>query len=203
MEKKKVNVTILSLLMIGLASSAIVGGTYALWSKNVKFENHLSSGNLQLKLERTKLTKVGLNTTTGLLVETTDNTTKDFTSSSSNIFDIGSGEMVVPGCYYETTLKLTNSGSVAFDYSVIFNVSDTTPNELAKQMKLSFNGTDKGYLADDKNKTFTIGTGSVNKGQSSEEFTIKVDFADLTTNNDAMGQTVNFDLTVNATQKTK
>ncbi len=208
MEKEKSNdklrLTLLtSLLLLLLSFGVLIGSSYSLWNLNQNVGIHLIAGNLNLKLERTKLTKKYLDTSTGLLKKGENTKTMDFTNSSSNIFDIADGEMVVPGCYYEATLKLTNSGSVAFDYSINFNVNDNVPSNLAKQMKISFNGTSKGYLADDKNKTFEIAKGSMNIKQSSDEFTIKVEFENLSNNNSAMNSTVYFDLSINATQKTE
>lgn len=205
LKKKAAKITILASLVILLASSIVVGATYSLWSSKTTIETHLTSGNLKLKLERTKLTKCKLAEGTGYLVTSNDDVIKDFTNTTQatdNIFDIESGELVVPGSYYEATLKLSNVGTVAFDYTVSLKVTDEDVAELAKQINVYFDDVDKGYLyTDSNNGEFEIKQGSMSKEDTAVIFKVKVEFKDLDTNNEAMDQSVKFDLKVNATQK--
>lgn len=206
MKKKALNVTILSLLMIVLASTAIVGGTYALWSSETKVESHLTSGNLKIKLERTNLTKCNVNQETGYLATTTNNDVIDFTNSSStnsNIFGIENGELIVPGSYYEATLKLSNNGTVAFDYVISLSLKDTLETTLAKQINVYFDDVEKGYLYNEtNNSSYELKTGIMSK-KDTYSFKVKVEFKNLenVTNNLAMDKDTKFDLKVVATQK--
>ncbi len=204
MKKKALGIVMVASLGILLAGSIAIGATYSLWSSKSSVENHLTSGNLTLKLERTKLTKCTLNNDTGYLVTKTDETVKDFsntTTANSNMFDIETGELVVPGSYYEATLKLSNVGSVAFDYTVKLTLSDETPSALASQIKVYIDDTASDYLYTETNSgKFDITTGQMGKADAAKEFKVKVAFEDLDTNNSAMDQKVNFDLVVDATQ---
>ncbi len=206
MKKKTLGIVMAASFGILLAASISIGATYSLWSAKTSVQNHLTSGNLALKLERTKLSKCNLSNDTGYLVTSTDTQVKDFTNTTtadSNIFDIESGELVVPGSYYEATLKLSNVGSVAFDYTVKLALSDENPDALASQLRVYIDGTASDYLYNENNNgKFDITTGQMGKEDSAKEFTIKVQFEDLEANNSAMDQKANFDITIDATQAT-
>ena len=184
----------------------IVGGTYALWSDNVTVENHLSSGTLQVKLERISLTKTYLDNETGYLVTAGPDTTMiDFTDTNTaddNVFGI-EDEKVVPCSEYEAKLRLTNNGDVAFTYDVIIKLNSAS-NALAEQLKVYIDGEDKGtldqYAVDGK---AIISTQTMAKNDAAKEFTVKIQFInDNDINNDAQDKEVKFDLLVNAVQKT-
>ena len=206
MKKKTMGIVTAASLGILLAASISIGATYSLWSAKTSVQNHLTSGNLALRLERTKLSKCSLDSGTGYLVTSTDAQVKDFTDTTtadSNIFDIGSGELVVPGSYYEATLKLSNIGSVAFDYTVRLALSDADPDALASQLRVYIDGKASDYLHNGSNGgKFDIAAGQMGKEDPAKEFTIKVQFEDLEANNSAMDQKANFDITVDATQAT-
>ncbi len=206
MKKKTLGITLAASMGILLAASISIGATYSLWSAKTTTETHLTSGNLALKLERTKLSKCNLNNETGYLETSTNTEVKDFTNTTtadSNIFDIESGELVVPGSYYEATLKLSNVGSVAFDYTVKLAITDENPDVLASQLKVYIDGMASDYLYNENNNgKFDITSGQVGKEDSNKEFTIKVQFENLEANNSAMDQEVNFDITIDATQAT-
>ncbi len=206
MDKSKVRTLLMACVMIMLCAAMIVGGTYALWSDNVKVENHLTSGTLQVKLERISLTKTYLDDETGYLVTTDPDTTiVDFTDTNTaddNVFGI-EDEKVVPCSEYEAKLRLTNNGDVAFTYDVIIKL-DSESNALAEQLKVYIDGEDKGtldqYAVDGK---AIISTQTMAKNDTAKEFTIKIHFInDDNVNKDAQGKEVKFDLLVNAVQKT-
>jgi predicted ribosomally synthesized peptide with SipW-like signal peptide len=189
-----------------LCAAMIVGGTYALWSDNVTVENHLSSGTLQVKLERISLTKTYLDNETGYLVTAGPDTTMiDFTDTNTaddNVFGI-EDEKVVPCSEYEAKLRLTNNGDVAFTYDVIIKLNSAS-NALAEQLKVYIDGEDKGtldqYAVDGK---AVISTQTMAKNDAAKEFTVKIQFInDDDVNNDAQDKEVKFDLLVNAVQKT-
>jgi predicted ribosomally synthesized peptide with SipW-like signal peptide len=189
-----------------LCAAMIVGGTYALWSDNVTVENHLTSGTLQVKLERISLTKTYLDNETGYLVTAGPDTTMiDFTDTNTaddNVFGI-EDEKVVPCSEYEAKLRLTNNGDVAFTYDVIIKLNSAS-NALAEQLKVYIDGEDKGtldqYAVDGK---AVISTQTMAKNDAAKEFTVKIQFInDDDVNNDARAKEVKFDLLVNAVQKT-
>lgn len=206
MGKSKVRTLLMACVMIMLCAAMIVGGTYALWSDNVTVENHLTSGTLQVKLERISLTKTYLDDETGDLVTTdADTTIVDFTDTNTaddNVFGI-EDEKVVPCSEYEATLRLTNNGDVAFTYDVIIKLTSES-NALAEQLKVYIDGEDKGtldqYAVDGK---AIISTQTMAKNDTAKEFTVKIQFInDDDINNDAQDKEVKFDLLVNAVQKT-
>ena len=204
---KKVRTLLVACVMMMLCTAMIVGGTFALWSDSAKVENHLKAGTLEVKLERISLTKTYLDNTTGRLVTTApDTTVVDFTdtnTASTNIFNIGSDEKVVPCSKYQATLKLSNNGDVAFTYDVIIKLTSTS-NSLAEQLKVYVDGQDKGtldeFVVDGK---AVIATQTMEKDDSAKEFTVVVEFInDSSVNNDAQDKEVKFDLLVNAVQLT-
>lgn len=206
MGKSKVRTLLVACIMIMLCAAMIVGGTYALWSDNVTVENHLSSGTLQVKLERISLTKTYLDNETGYLVTAGPDTTMiDFTDTNTaddNVFGI-EDEKVVPCSEYEAKLRLTNNGDVAFTYDVIIKLNSAS-NALAEQLKVYIDGEDKGtldqYAVDGK---AVISTQTMAKNDAAKEFTVKIQFInDDDVNNDAQDKEVKFDLLVNAVQKT-
>ncbi len=202
--KNKGTIVALASLVILLAGTAAVGATYALWSDKTSVSTHLQSGNLKAKLERTSLTILTLDEDTGYLVSSTDTSVVDLSSSSSNnvnAFGIGDDDLVVPGAYYEAAFKLSNEGSVAFSYDVSIKLDTTSVTDLAKQIKVYIDGTDKGYLyTDDNLGSHSVAKGSLSKEDQAKTFTIKIAFDDLDTNNSAMEQDAKFDLSVTATQ---
>ncbi len=206
MGKSKVRTLLMACVMIMLSAAMIVGGTYALWSDNVTVENHLSSGTLQVKLERISLTKTYLDDETGYLVTTDPDTTiVDFTDTNTaddNVFGI-EDEKVVPCSEYEAKLRLTNNGDVAFTYDVIIKLNSAS-NALAEQLKVyiddEYKGTLDQYAVDGKAIIFTQ---TMAKNDVAKEFTVKIQFInDNNINNEAQGKEVKFDLLVNAVQKT-
>ena len=206
MGKSKVRTLLVACVMIMLCAAMIVGGTYALWSDNVTVENHLTSGTLQVKLERISLTKTYLDNETGYLVTAGPDTTMiDFTDTNTaddNVFGI-EDEKVVPCSEYEAKLRLTNNGDVAFTYDVIIKLNSAS-NALAEQLKVYIDGEDKGtldqYAVDGK---AVISTQTMAKNDAAKEFTVKIQFInDNNINNDAQNKEVKFDLLVNAVQKT-
>ena len=202
----KGTIIVISSLAILLAGAAAVGATYALWSDKTSVSTHLQSGSLKAKLERTGLTKLTLDSDTGYLVSSTDSSVIDLSDSSSNdvnAFGIGEDDLVVPGAYYEASFKLSNQGSVAFSYEVAIDLDKDSITDLAKQIKVYIDEEDKGYLYTDENQgSLTIASGDLDKGSEAKTFAVKIAFDDLNTNNSAMEQEAEFDLSVTATQLT-
>ncbi|MBG0762313.1 hypothetical protein IY230_01645 [Acholeplasma laidlawii] len=201
----KIKVLIASAFAIVGAAALIVAGTYALFSDSISIDNHLQAGTLKVKLERTSLKWAELNPVTGYLVEQTDNEVKDFTKSSTlteNVFGLEDEVLVVPNSFYEATLKLSNNGSVAFDYTVKI-VLTSNSNALAEQLKVTVDGdTVNAKLLSDGETILVSGTMDKTVSNSAKSFTIRIEFINQNDNNDAQDLTVDFDLIVTAIQRT-
>ncbi len=214
MGKSKIRTLLMASVTIMLCAAMIVGGSYALWSDSVTVSSHLEAGTLKVGLNRMSYSKTFLDPETGYL--TTKSVTDsgegvDLTASSttSNVFGIESGELVVPGSVYEARLKLTNAGNVAFDYKIAIELT-TEANALAEQMNVFVkegNGDFilKGTLADFKidDGKVIIDTQTMAKDTAEKEFTVRIEFDDKgADNNAAKAQKLDFDLLVIAHQKT-
>lgn len=203
MGRSKIRALLVSSITVMLCVALLVCGTYALWSKQTTLETHLVAGKLDLKLERTKLTKTVLDTD-GYLAETTDNTVIDLTSASdANVFGITDGELIVPASSYEAELKITNTGDVAFKYDIVIKLGTEIDEHLKEQLKVSVdNGEGKALSEfDEANGEVVVSKSVVKSGNST--FAIKIEFEDLDTNNDAMEERADFDLVVKAVQLTE
>ncbi|MBQ3493763.1 MAG: hypothetical protein IJA88_06615 [Clostridia bacterium] len=191
---KKIKMLFLSCLTIMLCISAIAVGTYALFSQEVTLTNHLQAANLGFKLERTYIEK-----TIGGVVQTpvdeTANPT-DFTNATTeNIFGLTQNDYVVPTDSLTVTLKLTNTGNIAFKYWVKL---DNFVGEQSFRDQLSIE------LLKEDGTAYDGGTETnpiiVQAGATALTFKVKVTFEDLITNNSVMNKSVSFDLVVSAVQ---
>lgn len=204
MGKGKIGALLMACVTMMLCAAMIVGGTYALWSDNVKVINHLSAGSLNVKLERVSLTKTYLDAN-GHLVTDSNTDVVNFSdpategTENSNIFDIN--EKLVPGSFYEAKLRLTNNGDVAVTYEVIISLT-TESNKLAEQLKIYVDDADKGALSEYANNGNAIISAQPLAKEATKEFTVKIVFEDKATNNGAQGLEAKFDLLVKANQAT-
>ncbi len=206
MGRNKVQTLLMASMTIMLCMAMLVCGTYALWSKKVEVTNHLVAGSLDLELWRTSLSKT-VPDEDGYMKTTTDTSKVDLTKGSNvNVFGIGKDELIVPTSAYEATLQIKNTGTVAFTYQIIIKLVEVD-DELAGQLMVSVNGTEKGYLS-----SFSAADGQVvvasdvAKGKETT-FKVKVEFkndvdVEGIVNNDAMDKSAEFDLIVNAVQAT-
>ena len=191
---KKIKMLFLSCLTIMLCISAIAVGTYALFSQEVTITNHLQAANLGFKLERTYIE----NTIGGIPQAPVDESANptDFTSATTeNIFGLTQNDYVVPTDSLTVTLKLTNTGNIAFKYWV----------ELANfQGEVAFKDQLSIELLKEDGTAYDGGTEAnpiiVQAGATALTFKVKVTFKDLSTNNDVMNKEVSFDLVVKAVQ---
>ncbi len=208
----------LSLAMIVLAASAIIAGTYALYTDDVTVKNHLQAGTLEAKLYRTQLSYAKLDGE-GYLQEGEQDESQnpvDFTGESTqNIFGLEANDVIAPACFYEAEMRLDNVGSVAFGYWLEFKVIEGADTELAKQLILTvtINAQETEIALDTASGVITVGANNdflaqVKAGENAS-FTVKAAFEDLgipendqTGNNTAKAQTVSFDLIVHAVQAT-
>lgn len=209
MAKKKLRALLIAGLMIMLCTALLVAGTFALFSSDAKVENHLQAGTLTLKLERTHLVKNRLDDVTGYIKTEEDNSTVDFTTGTTeNVFGLAETELVAPTSSYEATMKLSNTGSVAFDYVVNIKLTSVS-NALAEQMKVYVDGVDTGkhlsdFVADSSGNLAAIVSGKMAKNDAAKTFTIKIEFENLDNdvNNATKEKVVEFDMIVTAVQRT-
>lgn len=205
MGKGKIRTLLVACVMIMLCSAMIVGGTYALWTDTVTVSNHLVAGSLDVKLARTSLSKTYLDTETGYLTTDQDTTELDLSeATTANVFGIADDELIVPCSSYEATLKLSNVGSVAFNYDVVIQCTSVS-NALAEQLAVYVDDVQVGYLSDfyAEGEEAIISQQTMSKTDAAKLFTVKIVFEDLDTNNNAKGQSASFDLVVKATQATQ
>ena len=215
---KKITSLVISLLAIVACVAIISGATFALFSETATVKNHLQTANFDAKLLRTELTYTQLDAN-GRLVKHVIDEDKDFTgTTSTGIFGEAIQDLkIVPGSYFEADLILTNDGEVAFDYVIALELKGVS-NELAEQILITVTYADgtattpntvverylntcvpdangDAFIISDKNMTAADG--------QSEAFTVKIEFLDLDEeiNNEAKGQSVEFDLTVKAVQE--
>ena len=109
--KRKDNTLLLSLALLLAASMAVVGGTYALFSAEKSFPAHVTTGNLDFSLSRTKVVAKVMDSH-GLLVDYTDPTLVDLSATGEKAFEALNA---VPGCEYTAYYSLENEGTTAFE----------------------------------------------------------------------------------------
>lgn len=224
MNRKRVILTSCSIIL--LCTAIIVGVTFALFSEQIALTNHLKAGELAITLTRTNL-KYSTLDSEGYLKEITVEDDEDFTASNSrdkNIFNVGDGTLIAPGSYFESTMKLTNNGNVAFTYEVSLAFNDEKSGKnIADQILITVTDTegnlliDKAMLLSDfptEKARFTLLQGEMAASEVTDEFVITVKFLndaddddkvylkDGVINNSAKSETAIFDLYVTATQKT-
>lgn len=206
--KKSTKIKTIALSSAGIVAAfgLIVGGTYALFSDKVTLTNHFVGGNLDVTLKRTNLSYTYTDSE-GMQKSATDSTVVDFSSPTElNVFGFGATDYMVPTDYREATLELSNSSKVAYDW--YFEVTLTSQsNKFAEQLKVyvDTDAAQEGYeYSALLSQGLTIGSFespiSTVKIGATDTFKVKVEFLDLTTNNDAQNLTVDFDMVVHAQQ---
>ena len=197
---------LLSALTALLGVSVAVGASYALFTDQVTVNNHLSAGSLDVGLYRVEY-KENVLVADGTMAESTPDTTRvDLTQNADKLFVID--DLFVPTSWYETTVEVSNSGDVAFDYGVRILWKDDPANDKDQiiagqiQITISVGDTQKEqfYLCDCAD--YDVVLGSMLKGDAAEQFTVKAEFVNRDDNNAAMQAEIEFDLQVYATQKT-
>ena len=224
MNRKRAILTSCSIIL--LCTAILVGITYALFNEKMSFDNHLQAGSLDITLTRTNLKYSSLDEK-GYPKEVVIEKDEDFTATNSkdkNIFNIDDSTLIVPGSYFESTMKLTNSGNVAFTYYVSLAFLDKeSGTNIADQMLITLTDKEgnllieKPMLLSDFPKNgveFSLLEGEMAADEVSGEFIINVKFLDDSDpedkvylkegalNNDAMAEVAKFDLYIVAVQKT-
>jgi predicted ribosomally synthesized peptide with SipW-like signal peptide len=206
---KRMKAIVVAFMTILVCVSLIVTGTFALFTDSVKVSNHLKAGKLDAVLTRTDLIYTTLKNEVLQPVRVdTDLVVNGTTTADANVFGISDGlTCVVPGSYFEATMLIENKGNVAFDYSVEIVLTEGANTPLARQIKVTVTdhtGNVGSSMLKNANDKIVVDTGATVKSTSAgAEFKVKVQFVNITTdesNNDAMENSVKFDLVVNAIQ---
>lgn len=218
MRKSKIRTLLIASVMIMLCAATIVGGTYAMWSSNIKVTTHLVAGSLDVQLKRTYLEKYSLKNKMYMATEVSSDTVDFTTPTSASVFGIDDDELVVPTTHYAARLELSYNGDFAIDYTINIVVSNESDKNLAKQLKVYIgkdgnNGSvvyDNGrYLANDVVEngegttsflTYNVENGVLVGSTKKTHFWIKIELP-RDASNLAQSQEVYFDLCVTATQK--
>ena len=199
---------IVSSSIILICLTVLVGMTVALFTDQEVVGNHLRAGDLNITLERTKLTSTYL-TNLGELDTIVNDEVKDFTRNvKDNVFDLN-GAVIVPQSKYTAEMRITNGSErapsdVDFAYwiEIVYNGESDVP--LAEQINVTVNTEASKRL----NEGLTVGSesdpiGVLAVGESAD-FTVTIEFLDLdiAVNNEAQGNDLKFDLVVHAVQYT-
>lgn len=203
---KKKRVLLLSCSVILLCMCVVAGMSYALFTDSKSVSNHLKAGNLDVTLTRTGLRYNVLNEE-GQLQLHTNGTPLNLTGTTfedDNVFGIDSDDIrIVPGSFFEATLTVTNSGSTALTYNVDIKLNGEA-TALAQQLKVTVTQgttTNSAMLSTLTENGLTAATGSLNPN-SVQEFTVRVEFVEDSSNNAAQMKAAAFDLQVTAEQAT-
>lgn len=214
-------VSMISFIVIAVCSFMIVGGTYALFTDKIEMNTHIYAGELNVTLERTKLTQ---NLLTGkgyldeevVMDEARGDAPTNFTDpTTENVFGLNSDTIkFVPQAWAQADMRITNGSDVAFGYWLTIVFDDAADLQFADQLKVTItaeNGkTVSKYLSEGLalgSETDFIDVAEIGDKQT---FTVKVEFiddlifdeddTDKFVNNDAMNQDLEFDLVLYAVQ---
>ena len=200
---RKSRAIITSAALIILCLAIIIGTTAALFSDQETVVNHLRAGDLDITLERIKLTSTYVNNK-GFLESYTTTDIKDFTNETSdNVFAL-EGALIVPQSKYSAEMRVSNNSDVAFAYWVEIIYTGMIGVELADQIKVVIDTAEGKMLSEglkvgsETNPIAILGVGDF------DTFTASIEFLDLASviNNAAQGDSVTFDLVVHAVQYT-
>jgi len=183
-----------------------------LTDNSVDNNNHVVSGNLQMGANIVK--QEGEIIEHGAWKYWEDKTRINLQQESDPIFDWPNA---TPGTWTRVTIEVENLerglDAIGFTYKVrIMNLKgksadgtlDAQDTALAEQLKITVqnaNGVTHAFnLVDCSKEENYVALGSIDVGADSQQFTIKVEFANATENDDVQGGQVIFDLQIIATQ---
>ncbi len=214
--KKNIRTIVLSMVVLCLCTTFIIGGTFALFSDYDEVDNRLVAGNLDIGLYRVNYVENVLDSE-GFLAESDPlDGPEDRINLANNEFQGYLFEAVnaVPESWYEATMEISNQGSTAFNYDVriIWDTDDATAEQkiLASQIYITITSdkidnethTHSFYLSEcaDESNIVPLGYMIADK-DAVETFKVTAKFIDHEDNNDAMNVSVDFDIRVSATQR--
>ncbi len=206
---------VLSLTALCLCTLLAVGGTYALFTGEVKYNHVISAGNLTVRFDELSVTVNELDSD-GYLSETvtTHPEPLDLTATERTI----TLDNFVPGSYCETKVVVGNKGSTAFDYWFDFDVTNKLGAEnhvdyIALKEQIYVTVTD---VTDEQNPTVEykktlaeadeaaseyMSALAANDSQNARTYTVRFEFVDNDANNSAQGASLEILLLLHATQK--
>jgi hypothetical protein len=159
-------------------------------------DNVLQAGSLGVKLERISLQSTALQADGTLKAgqDVADSPAVDFTNTNKNVFGLSDTDVIVPCSEYVATMRITNTGTVAFDFVASLQMTDDDANvKLSEQVTLVLLDMNGNEL---QNGTVYAGT------NNTLTFKVKLVFNDLSTNNSVMNASAKVNLKIECTQKT-
>lgn len=229
---KKTKALLLSTMTLMLCVVLISTATFALYTQSTTITHHLQAGRLELQLWRVGVAQCTMDEQGYLITKTySQNETtpsghsvlKNFTKGADgdNFFGLKSVDAagktinhLVPGAWFETTMKLVNNGDVAFRYSIEVHLGQEafTP-ELLKHTIMTVTPYDKDMneIAG-KSVSYSLEKwigqndapfwGVFAKNDSEQYVKVRISFEDVDGVSGFEGSGVNFDLVVKAEQLT-
>ncbi len=198
MKKRLILGIVASVLVLGASAGGLVLATYALFNSQTETNNHLVAGELKAELYETKVS--GLKYENNAFVPYSDEVNVDLTKDESSIFDITG---YLPGMYQESTLLLKNTGDIAFTYSISFldivlGEDKASAQALQEQIEITLTVGEEveKFALDEKDFSFETPIAP----NSEQEFVIKAEFINDSSNNLAMNADLSFDISVTAVQ---
>ena len=199
---KRVRTMLLSMIVVCLSMTLVIGGTYALFSDQVTVNNHLAAGSLDVGLQRISYQACEIGSNGMLSTGTANTTTVDLTADNSSLFSV---DKAVPGSWYQADIRVSNNGDVAFDYGVriLWDTSTATPAQttLAGQIRITVSVGSTQMAQFVLTDLEDVDLGSIMADGAAQVFTVKAEFVNSEENNAAQQSSLDFDLQVYAVQK--
>ncbi|MGN1099501.1 MAG: TasA family protein [Christensenellales bacterium] len=199
---KRVRTMLLSMIVVCLSLTLVIGGTYALFSDQVTVNNHLAAGSLDVGLQRISYQACEIGSNGMLSTGTANTTTVDLTADNSSLFSV---DKAVPGSWYQADIRVSNNGDVAFDYGVriLWDSASATPAQttLAGQIRITVSVGSTQMAQFVLTDLEDVDLGSILADGAAQVFTVKAEFVNSEENNAAQQSSLDFDLQVYAVQK--
>lgn len=187
-----------------IALAGTIGGTFALFNRNLDVVTHVKIGNLNFSFVRSKFTEKALNER-GYLEDKTDNTEIDLSENGAKAFDLSD---VAPGSEAEAFFKLTNIGGTAFETSLsLVNIEVKENDQVSSDVSWLENVSVTCNEGEDTIASFAlsepeaIAIGDLEKGGTSS-FSLKFIFDKESIGNEAQNKEISFGIRLSCTQLT-
>lgn len=153
-------------------------------------------GELELSLVREKLETRTLDKR-GLIVENTDDKSKDFSYSKDNIFGIDDNMLVGPTCSFTAHMAIANSKPYAFEYwlEIIPVHGDSL---LADQLELTVTVEGETFIKRTLQNGLTTKVFPAVSASDTAHFTAKLEYLNVVGNDETKNTTFAFDMIVHA-----
>ncbi len=187
-----------------IALAGTIGGTFALFNRNLDVVTHVKIGNLNFSFVRNKLTKKVLNER-GYLEDKTDDTEVDLSENGAKAFDLSD---IAPGSEAESFFKLANTGGTAFETSLsLVNVEVKENDQASSDVSWLNNVSVACKKGEEVISSFTLGNpsavaiGDLGKGDALS-FSLKFVFDKESIGNEAQDKDISFGIRLSCTQLT-